>query len=393
MVCLVLMACGTTPSTAGSRAGSPSSTTSAGSAATKASVSPLSSVSPPPSSSPLRSPVVVVTPSPSSPVASASATPSPMSGTSISDHLAVFDFEGPFSPWYVGLLSTAGKIVATAPYRARSRGGITFPFTSTSDSTLYFLDGDSQVRALSASGSVVNVRTVPGSAAVVAVFAVSPDDVSIAVSLIDYSISPPQEHLYVEDLHGGNHVDLPSPLTGYVMPVGWHDGDLVLRLVPGADPTAGADSYQVVDPHSGTVVATVCGGSEGSPIDIAGPGGTMCGVVPQGTVVSDWAGRIRPLAGETDCVDIAPNAQVVACVDSNNPARNSYHLLFDDGRTAALPGTPDGWIDDAWLVMRIPYQSTASGGIDHAVYNVLTGTQIPFSMGGEIHLGRLPGAF
>ena len=319
-------------------------------------------------------------------------TASPTSGASRSDDFAVFDFQGPFSPYSVGLLSSSGKIVAIAPHRARSsKGSGPFPFASASDSTLYFLDGDSQVRALSATGSVVDVRTVPGSTTVVAVFAVSPDDVSIAVSLIDYGVSPPHERIYVEALHGGNQVDLPSPSTGYVMPVGWHGGALVLGSVRGANPTAGIDSYQVVDPHTGAAVATVCGGSEGSPVDVPGPGGAMCGVSLGGTVVSDWGGRVRPLAGEADCVDIAPSTQVVACVDHNSPARNSYHLLFADGHTAPLPGAPDGWIDDTWIVMSIPYQSTANGGIDHAVYNVLTGTQIPFSMGGEVYLGRLPG--
>lgn len=350
----------------------------------------------PPKASPVAayaSPTNAVTPSPSSPVVSAPMTPTPAPSPSQSDHFAVFDFQGPFSPWYVGLLSTSGKIVATAPYQVRSvKGSGLLPFVSTSDSTLYFLDGDSQIRALSASRSVVDVRTVPGSATVVAVFAVSPDDKSIAVSLIDYSVSPPRERLYVEGLHGGNHVDLPSPSNGYAIPVGWHYGNLVLGAVRGADPGALASSYQVADPRTGTVVADVCGGSYGGPVDVPGPAGTMCGLQPRGTVVSDWAGGVRPLAGEKYCTNIAPDAQVVACVD-NTYAQSSYHLLFADGHTAPLPGSPDGWIDDTWLVLSIPYESTANGPIDHAVYNVLTGAQIKFSMGGEVYLGRLPGGF
>jgi hypothetical protein len=111
---------------------------------------------------------------------------------------------------------------------------------SASNQRVYFRDGPTKIRYLAPDGSTGDVTTVPGGAAAVSYFSVSPDDQRIAVTVRDLSSSGDINlRLYVEDLAGGgNHADIfmrttPNREGGTVFwPIGWHQNSLVLANAP-----------------------------------------------------------------------------------------------------------------------------------------------------------------
>src|SRR5262249_2616204 len=136
--------------------------------------------------------------------------------------------------------------------------GAALPVFSTSDSRLYFLDGDGDVRYVDRDGVRGSAARVAGGPRSQSAFAVSPDDRRIAVAAVDYSSNPPSTRLYGEDVAGGtNHVELPFPVGANVWPVGWHGGELVVAV--GSAPTQSVagnpygtfSGYQLIDATTG----------------------------------------------------------------------------------------------------------------------------------------------
>lgn len=160
------------------------------------------------------------------------------------------------------------------------------PLVSSSDTRLYFLNGDSEVRFLQPDGTMGIATHLPGSGQVRAAFAVSPDDRRIAVSLLDYSTRPIHLRMYVEDLAGGaNHVDIFTATNGIAeWPIGWRDGDLVVAVGPiavqniwpnpyNAGNSGGPgpnDAYHLVDPATGNRLAAVGSDCNFGPLTVAG---------------------------------------------------------------------------------------------------------------------------
>src|SRR5215471_12797183 len=139
----------------------------------------------------------------------------------------------------VSLVSESGVVTkAHAQQRTPIPDAIELPYVSASNTRVYYLDGDQQVRWFKADGSSGYATSVPGSSRIHATFAVSPDETRIAVSLLDYSVSPVGLRIYVEDLAGGGHHSLIYTSTNhYVWPIGWHAGNLVVAyLGPNAVP-------------------------------------------------------------------------------------------------------------------------------------------------------------
>jgi hypothetical protein len=130
------------------------------------------------------------------------------------------------------LLFTATGGARNPPPGFATRKATDLPYVSTSKTRIYFLDGDATVRAIARDGTVTQVASIPGSAAVHAAFAVSPRDDQIAVGLIDYSQQPITETAYVANLDGSGRVDLFTSTGSYYWPVGWHAGQVVLALGP-----------------------------------------------------------------------------------------------------------------------------------------------------------------
>jgi hypothetical protein len=204
---------------------------------------------------------------------------------------------GPANTGYdLALVNTSGKIAAHVHAAVRSfihATGISapaafdLPEVSVSVSRVYYLDGDAQLRSLTADGTNAAVTRIAGTATAHAAFAVSPDDRRIAVSVLDYSRTPVSVRLYVEDLAGTNHVDLYASTTNHVWPVGWHNGHVVLGATRSAPFTqqgmAGnpysAPSYHVADATNATRLATMGSGdlqNGCTPQGLLTPAGTAC---------------------------------------------------------------------------------------------------------------------
>jgi hypothetical protein len=119
-------------------------------------------------------------------------------------------------------------------------GALLEPAVSASTDEVYFRDGDTKIREVVPPGSAADVTTVPGGPTTVSFFSVSPDDQKIAVLVEDLSGSTSIGlRLYVEDLRGGSHhADIyasttPKSKAGSTLwPMGWHQGALVLAVVP-----------------------------------------------------------------------------------------------------------------------------------------------------------------
>lgn len=155
------------------------------------------------------------------------------------------------------------------------------PYVSTSETHVYFLDGDAKLMAAGPDGAVSTVRSLPGTPDVHAAFAVSPDDARIAIALIDYSAQPIRETLYVERLAGGGRMDMTTAAGKYYWPVGWHGGEVVLATGPavneGSVPSNqyGATGYATVDPTAGAQPVPV-GPGDCVPTGSVTPAGTAC---------------------------------------------------------------------------------------------------------------------
>ncbi len=237
-----------------------------------------------------------VTPSPAP-----AATPQPSPTPSRSDFLAVVG--GPKNS-SVSLVASDGTVAATtnvdlAPFRMH----VLMSWTSASRTRLYYLNGGSEVRFLAPGGITGTVTRIAVGASEQAGFAVSPDDARIAVAIFSYALSGPPAsatytgmRLYVEDLQGGgHHVDIFTSTTLAEFPVGWTSGRLVLAVSePGcckAQPVNPYDatSYHVVDPATGTRLASLCNNSQGpeGPIE---PIGATCYHPYQAPTYQRWDG-------------------------------------------------------------------------------------------------------
>lgn len=191
------------------------------------------------------------------------------------------------------------KVLFTTRGEARTKlPGMTatdLPYVSTSKTHVYFLDGDSTVRAIAPDGTVTKVASIPGTTTVHAAFAVTPDDARIAVALIDYSSQPITETVYVANLDGTGRTDLFSTTTAYYWPVGWHQGKVILAIGPavrgGSVPPNqySASGYALVDPQAGAQPARV-GPGDCVPTGLLTPAGTACVSNPGTPCLRDAAG-------------------------------------------------------------------------------------------------------
>jgi hypothetical protein len=234
-----------------------------------------------------------VTPSPS-PAATTRPSPTP----SRSDFLAIVG--GPKNS-SVSLVASEGTVVATTTVDLPAfRMHAVMSWTSASRTRLYYLNGGSEVRFLAPDGTTGTATHIALGATEQAGFAVSPDDASIAVAIFSFTPLPEASYkgmrLYVEDLNGaGHHVDIFSSSTVAEFPVGWTSGRLIMAVSePRCCPAApgnpyDASSYHVVDPTTGTRLASLCSNSQGpeGPIE---PVGAICYHAAQVPTYQRWDG-------------------------------------------------------------------------------------------------------
>ena len=275
------------------------------------------------------------------------------------------------------ITSSCGADVAGLP---------TAPLVSTSAGRVYYLDGDTDVRYLAADGSTGVAATLPGSSQSFAMFAVSPDDARIAVSVFDFRWRPVLARLYVQNLDGSRQVDLSDESLGYRWPAGWHDG----KLLVGSGLTS---QLQLLDPNTGHMLAGI-GGSACRPLaSLPTPAGFACTTPELAVGRIDWSGNVTLFAtGDafTGGASLSPDGTqllaagtgaVLKLIDS--PGTGSATTSI--GSTYGYPGD-GGWLDDFHVVYR------AAGDPAQAVIDLRSQAVVPLPANSLLE-ARLPGGY
>jgi hypothetical protein len=166
----------------------------------------------------------------------------------------------------VGLKSETARVLASVTLASRTPmpapacppgsgcgGPIDPTYVSTSNDSVYVLDGDNNVDVIAPDASLRKVATIPGGSMIRSGFAVSPDNSMLAVGEIDFARGV--STVYFEKTGGRAHVDVFTSTNPVYWPVGWHGGEIVLAYghVYGATTLNPYDAsgYALVDPISG----------------------------------------------------------------------------------------------------------------------------------------------
>ncbi|GAC1336427.1 MAG: hypothetical protein NVSMB17_20010 [Candidatus Dormibacteria bacterium] len=264
------------------------------------------------------------------------------------------------------LITADGTAAAVA--QAQMRGGFScgtgpalavlpIPQVSTTNSRAYFLDGMTTLRYLAPNGSTGVAATLPGGPQVATVFAVSPDDKRIAVNVLDYTSLPLKQRLYVEDLAGGNRVEVYSTAAGAassssaLWPVGWRTGRLVLAYQPvtcsqGSGRGVGQPtSFHVSDATTGQRLATIGADAGNCQMVDPEPSGLACTPGDNSVQLFDWQGAGgHRLSCPDGLINLSPDGAKILCgLFSTTKAV----VVGDDGSRVELPGPPGygGFID------------------------------------------------
>jgi hypothetical protein len=323
--------------------------------------SPLSASTPAPTpllpASPSRSPLPPSTPFPSS-IAGAPA------------YGVLVDLTAAAATYDIALVGADGSIPTTVHAARRtavetSAGHpVDLPYVSTSLTSLYYLDGDAQVRAVRPGGAVRAITTLDAGRLRWATFAVSPDDTRIAVSVLDFSRQPVHVLLYTENLDGTGHKVIYESDSNYVWPVAWHGGLLVLahtigpfvedgkRVGPGRMNPYWAASYHVVNPQTADRVQLL------GQCTVSGPLGRLGSACIQGGTI-DWSGTdmnwgTSNWGSVSSAAAISPDGSLVAATVPGQPTRLAFWRP-DNTFSISVEGPPGyywaGWIDEIHVLV------------------------------------------
>jgi hypothetical protein len=292
----------------------------------------------------------------------------------------------------VSLIGVNGKVVASAEAStpaavtcANAAAGVVPLPVSSSNSRLYFMDGQGVVRFLSPDGDTGRATTVPIGAARRSMFAVSPDDQRIAVVVDDFNSTGAATRLYVEDLNGGgNHVELYSESGAFTLwPIGWHGPNLVVAKTPactqgGGPGCCGPQEFHVIDAAT-AVRRSIMGSSTCIIAGAPSPAGAVCDTSTQATVLS-WTGASKgsfAVQGYTPAY-LSPDGNLVAIVAYSTAST----LLYPTN--SAVNVAACSWIDNTHLL--------SSGDLQHqpSVGDVTNGQVVPVAAQGDCG-GRIPG--
>jgi hypothetical protein len=330
-------------------------------------------------------------------------------------------------PYVLGLVNAAGTVLAsvTATTPSDFEAVSDPPLTSTSDSRLYFEDGNTAIDYLTPTGQHGVAFTISQPAGGIVAFAVSPDDTRVAVAILSNwgSIAGPYtSHMYLMAMGGGIEQTLfdgtgtstTKPLT---WPIGWDGNNLVVAQsfyysgVIGGGPCGSygsggtvqcADQLRMFNPATHSFGPVLC------------PGGTMSGVpnaagiacTTSGLQAVSWTGAITSfgssIPSDVICM-LSPQGAVIECpsalFNGNTSAAQDVpaQLFRAGGAVQAIPNPGNaqiiGWIDGNDVVV-----TTGADSQGLAVENIVTGKQIPVSLAtGPDHFlyqvdGMIPGA-
>jgi hypothetical protein len=390
-------------------------------AACGAGASPSAASHSTPTPTPIPTPVSTPSAVPSTPP-----TPSPTpSAPVVANPLAVVASPNGFSgPYTLGLVNAKGIVVATVTAKNPSDywvGGDP-TITSTSDTRLYYEDGNTNIDYLTPTGQHGVAFTVNRPTGAEVVFAVSPDDSRVAVAVLtnfNGEAPPYTSHMYLMAMGGGIQQTLfdgtstssTAPLT---WPVGWDGANLVVAqslpdyfsgLEPGTGPCSGgwggspssavfcASQLRVFNPVDRTFGPPLCpldtevmdGSPTAAGIACSGTGKPWEVTTPELTAVS-WSGVITSFGSNIPggCM-LSPHGAVIACPSEIDNPGTGYqqnlpaHLFRAGGVVQKIPNPYNaqimGWLDGDDVVVTTSVDSTGL-----AVENIVTGKQIPVSM-------------
>jgi hypothetical protein len=293
------------------------------------------------------------------------------------------------------VVTANGKVVRSVTAGIQSIGWH-LPRFSVAGRSVYFLDGDTDLKVLRGDGSVADVGRLPGGPADRVVFAVSPDETQIAYSVIHYSSGDTTTtSLRVGPLStlGGGEIFSGPPIE---FPIGWLAGRLVIAITPnGSIQNNGevnpyfASAYHIVDPITANrVFSTPATCTPQGPVN---GGGTICQQVSGTVSAFAWNGTNRVLGpiGYAPPVVLNPDGQSAAATVVTSAIPNQIALVSGGQVTpSAAAGTPAGWFDAIHLLFITGpcCQGTASAAVLDVRSNTVTpvdsalaGTADPFA--------------
>lgn len=330
------------------------------------------------------------------------------------------DLNTPGLTYQVLLVTSNARIAARASAHVPTFDSFTIrrlhvPGASTSSSRAYFLDGDTDIRWLSPDGSTGLVKSIPAGSTNDLAFAVSPDDRSIAVTVISRDLDPAAvaARTYVEDLSDGSgHRELSSTrgLQSMDWVVGWHGGSIVEAGGDlGCDASFGAQcvtSYRLVSAATGTTPAGLCAPASGlagftTPTGLPAAAGVAYADVlaasnPSGPSVGtifavDWIGHHHVFAARDSSAAnalngcfLSPDGSRMACISNDNQA---IELLGPGGGITDLGFDYRilGWLDATHLLVAVDVQTLGVVAVDRGSTRLL-----PFSTDTIEFAGTLP---
>lgn len=188
------------------------------------------------------------------------------------------------------------------------------PYFSSSRTRLYYLIGEAEIDAVGPDFPSHTVKTLPVGNLQHAAFAVSPDDQTIAVAIIDYAVTPHHLRVYTENLaDAGNHRELLTSSQRFEWPVAFVGADLVMAVGPTGAQTGCGDPYCALYGYrllkaDGTYIRSLCApaadaspGAYGTSVGPINPDGAVCGIGNQ-FVEESWAG------GQLALPDVCPGS-------------------------------------------------------------------------------------
>jgi hypothetical protein len=349
-VALALVACGSTPSAVNLTTPSPRPS------ASLAAISPVSgadTASPEPSPS-----TALPQPSPAPAGFGARAVLVDLVSDPVNYTITLVDAEGNISRQI-----TARK--RTAVTLANGDQAMTLPYVSTTNTSLYYLDGDSTIKTVWLDGRTLPDITIPVGRGSELEFAVSPDDSVIAYALLDYTVNPVRDTLFTQTRLNPSPKAIFTTTSDYVWPVAWHTGLLVLahpsgpyeesvtQGAPARDDPYSAISYHVVDSTNAFRKVLMGACTVSGPLSPAGSGCIQGGSI-------DWQGNTAPWStndwgSRSSAAALSPDGQWMAAANPNDPTQMGIWRKSDGlmANYAYGPGLHDwaGWIDDENLIV------------------------------------------
>ncbi len=299
-------------------------------------------------------------------VASGARTPSPRGATSA----VLVDLTSSATSYKVSLVDTDGGVALSLTGLKRTQivthagTAIQLPYVSTTVSSLYYLDGDSRVRGVRMNAPPPTPLDLAVPSGSEAAFAVSPDDSTIAVSVLDFTVSPVRVTLYTDSLGGGNKHVIYQSSANYVWPVAWHGGLIVLAhaygpfeesiapAAPARDNPYSAVSYHLVDPSTADRKILMGACTVSGPLSPAGSGCIQGGSIDWQGKTTDWS--TTDWGSRSSAAALSPDGKWMAAANPDDPSEMS--IWAADGtilKSIPGPGLHDwaGWIDGQTLLV------------------------------------------